>query len=524
MQTELKVNRYALPFLRPRAAFSGPQARALVFAGTLALATGLRLALISGFRFQPDEALYATWARLVATGQDTWLTTRAVDKPPLFIYTLAGLFTTLGASETIARLPNELASAISVALVYLVARGAYGTRVALWAAAAMALSPLSILFAATAFTDPFMLMWLLAAIWLMQRRRPALGGVAFGLALATKQDALLFAPMIALLFWGVPSSTLRTGQELQGATQTSTTRNSLRFLSGLALPLAFVVLWSVLRPQPDFLSASLEHYGPLSFVTRDEFVRRTGELLAVARSASADWLVLLAAIILLMVIWRERKRADLFLAGSIAYWLTIHVVVSVPAWDRYVLPLAPAFAIMVARALVWTGEQIRGHALRLAGGLAVLLALAAPAAAALNDGIPVGRDFDSHAGVDQVGEFFWHVDTTATVLYEHGLSWELDYYTFGRQLDRRWMPDVRTLAADAAHMPLARRYVVLAAWEAERAALPDALSKDGLKTEVAFIARRADGVPAVYVYLLTPKDLPGEGYASTGQSGYLGVY
>src|SRR5438034_4637606 len=82
----------------------------------IALAAVIRLALISGFRFHPDEVLYATWARLVATGQDVWLAMRVVDKPPLFIYTLAGLFGTLGASEEIARMPNEIASIISVAL------------------------------------------------------------------------------------------------------------------------------------------------------------------------------------------------------------------------------------------------------------------------------------------------------------------------------------------------------------------------------------------------------------------------
>src|SRR5438105_8786052 len=82
--------------------------QSLAVPAMFALAAVIRLALISGFRFHPDEALYATWARLVATGQDVWLATRVVDKPPLFIYTLAALFSTLGASEEIARLPNEL--------------------------------------------------------------------------------------------------------------------------------------------------------------------------------------------------------------------------------------------------------------------------------------------------------------------------------------------------------------------------------------------------------------------------------
>src|SRR5438093_3026237 len=84
----------------------------------IALAAVMRLTLISGFRFHPDEALYATWARLVATGQDVWLAQRVVDKPPLFIYLLASLFATLGASEEVARLPSLLSSVAAIGLTF----------------------------------------------------------------------------------------------------------------------------------------------------------------------------------------------------------------------------------------------------------------------------------------------------------------------------------------------------------------------------------------------------------------------
>ena len=111
--------------------------QALAAPAIVALGAAIRLALISGAGFHPDEALYATWARLIATGQDVWLATRVVDKPPLFIYALAALFGTLGASEEIARVPNEAASIISVALTYLIARDVYDRRVALLSALAL---------------------------------------------------------------------------------------------------------------------------------------------------------------------------------------------------------------------------------------------------------------------------------------------------------------------------------------------------------------------------------------------------
>ncbi|MEP7199623.1 MAG: glycosyltransferase family 39 protein, partial [Chloroflexota bacterium] len=152
------------------------------------LAAALRLPLNSGFRFHPDEALYATWARLIATGQDVWLAARIVDKPPLFSYALAALFATVGASEEIARIPSQLASLAAVALVYGIAVELYhDRRLALLAALTLALSPFAILFAPTAFTDPLMVCFALAAFWFGLRRRAVWCGLCFGLSVATKQ-------------------------------------------------------------------------------------------------------------------------------------------------------------------------------------------------------------------------------------------------------------------------------------------------------------------------------------------------
>src|SRR5437764_1224300 len=109
----------ALAFVPAGAGTIARRVQAWLIPGSLVvLGTLLRLSLLSGFRLHPDEALYATWARFIATGQDPLLAEHLVDKPPLFIYLLASLFTTLGASEEIARLPNELASAAALVLVY----------------------------------------------------------------------------------------------------------------------------------------------------------------------------------------------------------------------------------------------------------------------------------------------------------------------------------------------------------------------------------------------------------------------
>jgi len=481
--------------------------------GIVALGAVLRLSLLSGFRFHPDEALYGTWARFVATGQDPMLVEHLVDKPPLFIYVLASLFGMLGASEEIARLPNQVAGAAALLLVYGIGLELYHTRrVALIAAAVLALSPLSILFAPTAFTDPLMTTLLLAAIWWGLRGKYLLCGLGFGLALATKQDALFFTPLLLLLPFinrNAPPHTLtfrHMGKRL------------FRFALGLSAPVLLVVSWGALRPQPDFLQASLANYGGFNLAAPEAYASRALEWLPLLRTLSSNWLLLLMILTVPLLVVRERRSVDVILVSVALGWLALHIVFMIPAWDRYVLPLSPLCALLVARAIAHVYGRLPSRATKLGSAVIAAFLLILPAQAALRDEIHVGRDYNVHAGVEQVGQWFWEIDTTATILYDHDLSWELDYYTFGRELDRRWFVDAEQLSQDAAHMPLARRFVAVAEWESTAGELAAALAREHLGLEPVFVARRPDGSAAVTVYMILPESVAVSGQAHTMRS------
>src|SRR5512146_2567861 len=87
-----------------------------------AVACALRLGPLFGNRFHPDEALFSTWALKIAQGENLLLAGLPVDKPPLLIYLTALSFFVLGQSELAARLPNLIASVISVPLLYQLTR------------------------------------------------------------------------------------------------------------------------------------------------------------------------------------------------------------------------------------------------------------------------------------------------------------------------------------------------------------------------------------------------------------------
>jgi len=161
----------------------------------------LRLSLIAGQHFHGDEAIYGYWAQLIAFGQDPLLLSVPLDKPPLFIYLLAGVFELFGPTEVAARLISEVASLAAVGLVYELGRRLYGRPVALLAAGVMALSPFNVLFAPTAFTDPLMVVLILIALNLAAASRWGWAGVTVGLAVATKQQGILFAPLVAATGW-----------------------------------------------------------------------------------------------------------------------------------------------------------------------------------------------------------------------------------------------------------------------------------------------------------------------------------
>ena len=144
---------------------------ALIFLGA-----ALRMHGLFANTFHADEALFASWARLIAVWRDPLLQTVAVDKPPLLFYAQALFYPLLGTpAEWPARLPNLIAGILTVPLTARLAHSLYRDGlVTLFATAVVSLSPLAIQFSATAFTDPLLTFWLLLAFVMVVHNRGSL--------------------------------------------------------------------------------------------------------------------------------------------------------------------------------------------------------------------------------------------------------------------------------------------------------------------------------------------------------------
>src|SRR5262245_4580336 len=101
-----------------------------VLAGLTLLGFALRLPLLDRFPFREDEALYSFWALYVRHSDPLFLHVWP-DKPPLFLWLLAGVFELLGASQASARWLNIAISTLTIPVVASLARRIGGRRSAL---------------------------------------------------------------------------------------------------------------------------------------------------------------------------------------------------------------------------------------------------------------------------------------------------------------------------------------------------------------------------------------------------------
>ncbi len=171
----------------------------VLFIPLLLFAFWLRVDGLFGPALHADEALFATWSRQIHTLRDPFLIHETADKPPLLFYLQATLYNLLPAAPFTARLPNLIASMALLPLTAIWTKRLYplSPHLGRVTMAVLALSPLAMHYSASGFTDPLMLTLCLTAA-LTAHRRPSLSGLLFGLAIATKYQAILWLPLILL--------------------------------------------------------------------------------------------------------------------------------------------------------------------------------------------------------------------------------------------------------------------------------------------------------------------------------------
>jgi 4-amino-4-deoxy-L-arabinose transferase-like glycosyltransferase len=514
-----------------------PLLRSVLLVAIICLGLALRLMPWHQNRFLEDEALYAYWGLQIASGADPMLDKEPVDKPPLFPYTVALSYLLFSPppdpnpgpstrplqagedgwlpTESPARLPSLLASLAGIALVYALGRALYNDdRVGLLAALLLALSPFDILFAPTAFTDPLMTAFLLGALLAAARRRLVAAGLLAGLAAATKQQGLLFLPLVVIFgLW---------------ATVDRPRRSQSSWLSWLGFVLAFVtvaagvVWWNSTRLQrPGFWEQGLISYGGLHPAQPLDLVERAAAWLQLAGSfwPSIGFNALMLGAFLLWLIGSlfvtripKPGRLDLLLVVFVIGYLLLHSVIGFQIWDRYLLPLVPLVALLAARAFISLGEAIptaawqRLYAVLL--GVAIIVFLFRPLVMATRSELPLGGDHGAYDGIDEIADYIRLEAPPGSVLYHYWLGYHHRFYLYGAPLRLHWYPDLNDLTADSYVYRREPRYIAVPSWR-DGAPAAVALGRPGITLELVHETTRRDGTVSFRLYRLEgPHDVP----------------
>lgn len=486
-------------------------------AATFVAGFALRTAPLTQNRFHPDEALYATFARLIASGRDPMLSTVVVDKPPLPFYIMAVSMTAFGGTEFGARLPSLFASALTVALLYKLTRTLYNTDSATIASLALAFSPLAISFAITLFTDNFLAAFLLLVLLLAARRRWTAAGWAFGLAFACKQSALLFLPLLAAIGF-VQHSGRRYDASFRDSTSAARTA-IISFLRPALLCAAIVFMWDFARSAPiSFWTQGYSDNNPGRLVRGNEIWPRWWAWVDLLQYLTGSPVIngLLVVGLPFLLLLNQRSIAavyDFVLAGFTLSFLAAYWLMAFNVWDRYLLVLAPFGALLCARVLVLIANRLSlvahralqpltRHSSQITS-LVTAFCLLLPAILASQSGFPIGGDHGAYDGIDEIAGALKNLPS-GSVLYDHWLSWELGFYLFDGPTYLAWMPGPAALADDLrAFGRSSPRYIVAPSWESFTE-MQAAIEGAGFAVAIVKQTYRRDGSLSFTLYQIQP--------------------
>ncbi len=501
------------PLVFSPATFAGAQAILLTLAKRLALPVlclggfALRLHLLSAWPLREDEAMYSVWA-LHLWRVDPWALTLWPDKPPLFLWLLGGTFQLFGPSEAAARLLNIAADTLTIGVVAATGRVLWNRRAGIFAGLAYALSPFALSFAPTAYTDPTLVLWGMLALYASLTRRSLWAGLFLAAAIATKQQGLLYAPLIVgvlLLATKTQRDEEEKGKRQKGKAKVSAHHSShslftiryspLRqaqdsafaiFLLGFVLLTLPVLLWDASRwaVAPSPWDLSVRNYAPLALLPPENWLPRLAQWASVAWNLAGSWWVV-GYWILGIGYWVGTRRRPIFniqypipiiLIWSVGFVVS-HITTSVQIWDRYLLPLAPVLALFVG----WIGLRSTSHSRRrfqpMLGWFAAAilpLLLLPPALTAARGGLPVGADHGDYAGLNESVAWLRANAPVDAIIYHRDVSWQLRFAFFAATPDQpdasefelRWFPNAVYLADNGAKSPERRKFLVEPTWAA----------------------------------------------------------
>jgi len=428
---------------------------------TLAIALGLTCfstffmaKIIARFPFHEDEAAYTSFSKDIVNG-DLFLTTKGLDKPPVFFYVQAVAIRLLGENPITDRLPNCLALLLTNLILFLMIRRIFGLGTASFVLLFLATSPFLLLFGPTAFVDGVAS---LCGIWslerLSQKKWGAAGSLAT-LAMFTKQyfGLFLFYDLIAMAM--IPS--------LKQTPQTF--KKWARGIVYTAIPL---VTWETFCNRPPWymlFNAKVAYGKWMQSITFHDSFLAWGTLYRLVLGSRILNGGLIAALTLLPFTAffdvsqknspqeREKKRWELFfLFWFLSYFLLIAWQTRIPHWDRYLIPGAYPLCIIAGCGLSRFSKCLRFlQPFLFLSVLVTAFAFDVSHIIRLSSDYEFGANNDAYVGFPAMFQTLGSLmkDPRSAVLYDESIF-------FSRYYAYRWTYPVRETSANTLREELGR--------------------------------------------------------------------
>lgn len=401
----------------------------------------LRLATLGGYALTDNtEARYAELGREMAV-TDNWITPQLDEgvpfwaKPPLSTWLTAASFRLFGVTEFSARLPSFVLAGGVLWLTFLLGRQLYGRNTGLLASAILASTLLFFVLAGGVMTDPslgFSTTLIMVSMILALETRSKLWGYLFfagiGLGLLAKGPVTLVLAGLPIFIW------------LLWKHQWGPFFKRLPWLTGTLLMLLIALPWYVAAEMrtPGFIEYFIvgEHY--LRFVDPgwkgdlygSQAIQPRGMIWLFWLAAALPWSFVFVGLLISRLFGFGRDRRlflvrdhwiSLLLLWAIAPMLFFSMASSILA--TYVYPGMPAFAILMALALLRTDRETLAHPSWMISGIvavpiifAVLVVLLSPQIALKTSQLPL------------VEQFLQDAEPRAVVAYTGGLPHSAEFY------------------------------------------------------------------------------------------------
>lgn len=458
-------------------------------------------ALGNARRFHPDEAYYMTIARHAAVNGNWLLLAEPVDKTPLTFYTkaLALVFFAIETDENgvlqldalkgefAGRMPSVLISILLVAVVIQLAKSISVKTVTPYIAGILvALSPMRIVFAPTAFTDLPMLLFGTISLWMALRSQWSWAGFWWIVSVAAKPQSVFYLPLILIIL-------------IVRSFETKTIKHILPKLIQFMLPIVvgMTVLWGwdalrVAHRVESFYSLGQSRYAPIMITPIQDYPMRFNLWWQTTQYLFGNGIVTAGLIgWALFGLVRHKARNPVLWGWTIGFFV-VHIILTLNLFDRNQLVLLPVIIVLVSTAV--SPKRIHPIFVVL---VAFILSFSIQAA---RWQIPIGGDDGRHDGIHELANYL-NDKPVATIIYDTWLDWELDYY-MGQWTNKRrvFYPTPDLLVADALALDEAGTRYFVAPQSVNVTDWLNALELAGFAVELDYEMRNFN------VYALTPPD------------------